>query len=129
MIKCFLVPMTEPPYSRQNPQKPMYMDELRINWTGSPLFKSKYYVVKANGTVAKLIELQGKTGVKDFPNIDTDILSDLPDSRKTKDAEIKSLVKITDVAGEKVKDFINRTARCEGNTVWDKDTLFVPDSE
>lgn len=126
MIKCFLVPMTEPPYSRQNPQRPMYMDELRINWTGSPLFKAKHYVVKTNSTAAKLLLLQNKPGVIDFPNVDTDELSKLTQDRKTKDTEIKKVLGLKDLAGEKVKDYINRAAMSEGNS-WDKDKLFVPD--
>jgi hypothetical protein len=104
----------------------MYMDELRINWTGSPLFKAKHYVVKTNSTAAKLLLLQNKPGVIDFPNVDTDELSKLTQDRKTKDTEIKKVLGLKDLAGEKVKDYINRAAMSEGNS-WDKDKLFVPD--
>lgn len=121
--------MSSPPWSKQNPQGPLYMDELRTNWSGSPLPQSSAYVVKVNSTPEKLLELQNKPGVVDFPNVDEDILDSLPTERKLKDKAIKDLLKIKDVKDEKVRDFINRCARCEGNSSWDKDKLFVPDVE
>lgn len=126
MIKCFLIPMTEPPYSRENPQRPQYMDELRINWTGSPLMVKKHYLVMANSTPEKLLELQNKKGVIDMPNIDDDKLKDLPQERKDKNKLIEDLIGKTFDPEKSVKDLINEVANCEDNT-WDKDKLFVPD--
>lgn len=118
--------MSEPPYSKENPQRPMYMDELRINWTGSPLMIKKHYLVMANSTPEKLLELQNKKGVIDMPNIDDDKLKDLPKARKDKNTLIETLVGKTFDQKKTVKDLINEVANCEGNT-WDKDKLFVPD--
>lgn len=128
MIKCFLVPMTKPPYSKENKQRPEYMDELRINWTGSPLFVKKHYLIMANSTPEKLLELQNKPGVIDMPNIDEDKLSNLPLARKVKNKEIEKVLSRTFDEKLTVKDFINSVANSEGNT-WNKDKLFVPDEE
>lgn len=126
MIKCFLVPMTEPPYSRENPQRPQYMDELRINWTGSPLMVKRHYLIMANSTPEKLLELQNKKGVIDMPNIDDDKLVSLPKARKDKNKIIETLIGKTFDQEKSVKDLINEVANSEGNT-WDKDKLFVPE--
>lgn len=120
--------MSEPPYSRENPQRPMYMDELRINWTGSPLFKRKCYLVMANSTPEKLLLLQNKKGVIDMPNNDNDQLGDLPLSRKNKNKEIEAVIGVTPPDTITVKEYINGIANIEGNS-WNKDKLFVPDEE
>ena len=120
--------MSEPPYSKENPQRPQYMDELRINWTGSPLMIKKHYLVMANSTPEKLLELQNKKGVIDMPNIDSDKLKYLPQARKDKNIEIEKIIGKTPLQDTTVKDYINGIANSEGNT-WDKDKLFVPDEE
>lgn len=121
--------MTEPPYSRENPQRPKYMDELRINWTGSPLMIKKHYLIKANSTLVKLNELQSQDGVIDLPNVNTDVIENLPVARKVKNAVIEKLLGITVDPKGKVVDFVNQVARAEGNTAWHSDKLFVPDEE
>lgn len=121
--------MSEPPYSRENPQRPKYMDELRINWTGSPLFVKKHYLVKANSTLEKLNKLQAEAGVIDLPNTNTDVMESLPVARKVKNAVIEKLLGVTTDPKSKVVDFVNQVARSEGNTAWHTDKLFVPDEE
>lgn len=121
--------MTEPPYSKENPQRPQYMDNLRINWTGSPLFAKKYYLVKANSTLEKLNTLQAEAGVIDLPNINTDVMETLPVARKIKNATIEKLLGITSDPKSKVLDFVNQVARSGGNAAWHADKLFVPDEE
>lgn len=121
--------MSDPPYSKQNPQRPKYMDEHRINWTGSPLFEKKHYLVKANSTLEKLNALQAEKGVIDLPNVNTDLMETLPAARKIKNAVIEKLLGITADPTSKVVDFVNQVARSEGNTAWHTDKLFVPDEE
>jgi len=115
--------MTEKPYSRQNPQKPKYIDELGISWSGVPLFGKNVYIVKAASTVEKLDELQSMPGVIDFPNVDDDVLSSLPKARKDKNAELVKILKVDDKVG-KVVDLINKSANSEVNHGWDKRLVY-----
>ena len=36
-VNYYIIPQTAGPYSRSNPQMPMYVDEIRCNWTGHPV--------------------------------------------------------------------------------------------
>ena len=114
--------MSEPPYSKDNHQRPKYLRELGISWSGVPMFNSNSYLVKANGDASKLAQLQQEDGVIDFPNVDDDDMDSLPEDRKIKDKEIKKKLKMEDKE-EKVKDFINRSANSEFNHGWDKDKI------
>lgn len=125
MERCFLIPMSDPPYSRLNPQCPKYINELEISWSGVPLFIKKYYIVKAVSTVEKLDALQAMVGVIDFPNNDNDTLDSLPIDRKTKNEEILKVVSIKTKNKDKVKDFINNCANSELDHKWDKDQIVV----
>lgn len=75
-IHYYLVPMSAPPYSRENPQRPLYMDDIRCNWTGHPLNGLGYYVCLVNTTDAKHSELANQPGVQRLPgNWNTPVLS------------------------------------------------------
>lgn len=119
--------MTDPPYSRINNQRPKYVQELQINWTGVPLFNKKYYLIKAGSTAQKLTALQNSAGVIDFPDVDTDLLSSLPQARKTKNTLICTTLGIASKTNERVLDFINRVANSERENGWRKDIAFVQD--
>lgn len=125
MIKCFLVPMTDPPYSRDNPQRPKYCDEL--TWSGVPIFSKNYYLIKASGTDAQLLTLQNQQGVFDFPNIDTDRLIDTPKARRNKNKLIFQKLGITENERLTALQFINLCANSEVMNGWDKNKVFVKD--
>ena len=75
-VYYYLVPMSAPPYSRENPQRPLYMDEIRCNWTGHPLEGFGYYICLVNTTAAKHTKLASQPGVQRLPgNWDTPVLS------------------------------------------------------
>jgi len=74
----YLIPMSSPPYSRENPQRPLYVDEIRCNWTGHNVDEFGYYVCKVNTTEGKHADLAGRQGVFQLPrgyNWDTPISS------------------------------------------------------
>ena len=125
MIKCFLVPMTEPPYTKETPRMPMYVDDLRTNWTGVPIFQKNYYLIKANGTASQLLALQNKQGVIDFPNIDTDRLRDTPKARRTKNKLIFQKLGLSENEDLDVRQFINLCANSEVMHGWDKDRIIL----
>lgn len=120
--------MTDPPYSKENNLRPKYVRELGINWSGVPLFNTGVYILKAAATPERLSQLQVSTGVIDFPNVDGDRLENLPEARKNKDRQIKTSLKLADIPGENVREFINRSANSEVNHDWRKDGVFVPDA-
>lgn len=127
MIKCFLIPMTTPPYSQENPQRPKYVDKFVNNRTNSPLFKANYFVTKIAAKNKDLLWLQKQKGVIDFPNIDTDKFEDIPKERQEKNLKIARSIGVTNERNELNRDFINKCARVEGNITWDKDKVFVED--
>jgi hypothetical protein len=59
--------MVAGPYSRENKQRPMYVDEIRCNWTGHNVDELGYYVCKVNTTDAKHTDLASRTGVRQLP--------------------------------------------------------------
>lgn len=125
MIKCFLVPMTDPPYSRENHQRPKYVTGL--SWSGVPIFNKNYYLVKASGTAQQLLGLQNQQGVCDFPNIDTDKLSSMPQARKVKNKTMFKLLGLVENEELTTKQFINLLANAETMHGWDKDSVFIKD--
>jgi hypothetical protein len=66
-VAYYIIPMTEPPYSRQNPQRPQYVDEIKCNWVGHPVDALGVYICKVNTTEAKHTDLAGRTGVRQLP--------------------------------------------------------------
>lgn len=131
MIRFFLVPMSEPPYSRENPQRPLFTEDLLINWTGIPLKNAPYYLIKAachDDKVKKLDDLQASPGVIDFPNVLTDDNDKLPKARLDKNKLIKDVVGIVEAKDkkEKVGEFIDRVREKGGAKTWDKNA-FVPE--
>lgn len=123
MIKCFLVPMTDPPYGRESPQMPKYCDD--ISWSGVPIFKKNYYLIKANGTASQLLTLQNQQGVYDFPNIDEDKLKDMPNARRTKNRLMFKLLDLNEDTNLTTKQFVNLLANSEAMHGWDKDRIIV----
>lgn len=117
--------MTEPPYSEENNQRPKYMDELQINWFGAPIFSKNVYVVYTNSSAEKLQKLQDQPGVIDFPNIDNDNLTVLPQARREKNKRITEVLGMAKEKGTKVVDFINACANSERETGFRKQDIFV----
>lgn len=125
MIKCFLVPMTEPPYTKETPRMPMYVDDLRTNWTGVPLLSRGYFLIKVNAPEERLLALQNKQGVIDFPNIDADRLRDTPKARRTKNKLIFQRLGLNENEDLDVRQFINLCANSEAMHGWDKDKAVI----
>lgn len=125
MIKCFLVPMTEPPYSKEKPRMPKYVDEIKTNWTGIPFFNKSYFLIKANGTAQQLLTLQNQQGVYDFPNVDEDRLSSMPNARRIKNRAMYKLLGLNENEALNTRQFINLLANSETMHGWDKDKVQV----
>jgi len=117
--------MTEPPYNKIDNQRPKYINELKISWSGVPLFDKKMYLVKANSTELKLQELQAQEGVIDFPNADNDLFEDLPQARKDKNILIAQKFGLKTKNKESTRNFINRVANSETDHGWDKNEIIV----
>lgn len=113
--------MTEPPYGRENHQRPKYISGL--SWSGVPIFSKGHYVALVSGTSKQLSDLQKQPGVIDFPNVDTDDLDALPKARKTKNTVILNILKGRLEGKTTVKEFINDCANIEMNHGWDKDKI------
>ena len=73
----YLIPTTEPPYNRQNPQRPKYLREYRYNWTGYPLQRFGYYVCKVNTTSENHRNLQACEGVILLPDWNASMVESL----------------------------------------------------
>lgn len=115
--------MTEPPYTKEAPRMPKYVDEVRTDWTGVPLANRGYFLIKANSTADKLLQLQNQPGVIDFPNVDTDRLRDTPKARRTKNRLIFQRLGLNENEDLSVKQFIDLCANSEMNHGWDKDLV------
>lgn len=124
MVRCFLIPMTDPPYSRVNPQRPKYVDQFENSRTNSPLLDKGYFLSVVSARVADLNWLQNQDGVIDLPNIDNDRIRDLPPARRQKNHQIEALVEIAEDEGETVGNYINRVACASGNN-WEKSKVYV----
>lgn len=118
--------MNEPPYGRDNHQRPKFCDNL--TWSGVPIFAKKYYLIKASGTIAQLLALQNQTGVFDFPNIDTDRLRDMPNARRVKNRAMYKLLGLNENEELTTRQFINLLANSETMHGWDKDSVFIIDN-
>lgn len=79
-VAYYLIPMVAAPYSRTNPQRPQYVDEIRCNWTGHNADALGVYVCKVNTTEAKHTDLVARTGVRQLPRNATwdTVISTLP---------------------------------------------------
>lgn len=79
-IGYFIVPMVPGPYSRENPQRPAYLDEIQANWTGHNVDDLGVYVIKVNSTAEKLADLDSRLGVRSLPRDYTweTVIGDLP---------------------------------------------------
>lgn len=79
-VAYYIIPMVAGPYSWENKQRPMYVNEIQCNWTGHNVDELGVYVCKVNTTEAKHTDLAGRTGVRQLPrnaNWDT-VISTLP---------------------------------------------------
>jgi len=66
-IGYYIIPMVAGPYSRENPQRPDYVNEIRCNWTGHNVDEMGIYICKVNTTDAKHTDLMSRTGVQRLP--------------------------------------------------------------
>jgi hypothetical protein len=66
-IAYYIIPMVPGPYSRENPQDPAYVFEIRCNWTGHNIDQFGVFVCKVNTTPAKHADLESRPGVWKFP--------------------------------------------------------------
>lgn len=66
-IAYYIIPMVAGPYSRANPQRPDYVDEIRCNWTGHNVDALGVFICKVNTTEAKHTDLAGRVGVYQMP--------------------------------------------------------------
>ena len=66
-VGYYIIPMIAGPYSRTNPQRPNYVDEIRCNWTGHSVDALGVYICKVNTTDAKHTDLAGRSGVRQLP--------------------------------------------------------------
>ena len=62
-IGYYLIPMVDPPYSRENKQRPQYVDEIRCNWSGHNVDELGCYICLVNTTPAKHGDLSSRAGV------------------------------------------------------------------
>jgi hypothetical protein len=80
MEAYYIIPMVAGPYSRENPQRPDYVDEIRCNWTGHNVDELGVYVCKVNTTEEKHTDLASRTNVRQLPRAYTwdTLISSLP---------------------------------------------------
>ena len=80
----YIIPMVVGPYSPANPQRPMYVDEIKCNWTGHNVDALGVYVCLVNTTDAKHTDLAGRTGVRQLPRAYTwdTVISTLPSAAR-----------------------------------------------
>lgn len=77
-VGYYIIPAVPGPYSRQNPMRPQYVDEIRCNWTGYPVPSLAIFICKVNSTDVKLADLDSRNGVYALPRgytWDTPLLS------------------------------------------------------
>lgn len=63
----YVIPMVAGPYSRTNPQRPDYVDEIRCNWVGHNVDLFSVYVCLVNTTATKHADLASRAGVYQLP--------------------------------------------------------------
>lgn len=67
-VAYYIIPMVAGPYSRMNPQRPDYCDEIQCNWTGHNVDAFGVYVCFVNTTAAKHADLASRAGVYQIPS-------------------------------------------------------------
>jgi len=85
-IRFYIIPIEPGPYSKGNGQRPMYLDALRANWSGYPLFQWNRYIVQVNTTSVKHSLLESRPGVITLPErvaLDT-LCGDLPSAMQNR---------------------------------------------
>ena len=66
-IGFYVIPMETGPHSRGTGQRPMYLDALRANWSGCPMFARNRFLCQVNTTAAKHTLLDAQAGVIGLP--------------------------------------------------------------
>ena len=114
--------MVAEPYSRLNPQRPDYVDEIQCNWSGHNVDELGVYVCKVNTTEAKHTDLASRSGVRQLPRSaswDT-VISTLPAAARNAIGNWCSNKGIpydaTDTIGELLMRIINSGLFALGNT-------------
>lgn len=76
----YIIPMVAGPYSRANPQRPDYVDEIKCNWSGHNVDALGVYICLVNTTEAKHTDLASRSGVRQMPRGYTwdSVISTLP---------------------------------------------------
>jgi len=70
-IRFYVIPMETGPHSTG----PMYLDALRANWSGYPMFARNRYLCQVNTTAAKHTLLDAQAGVIGLPEaVELDML-------------------------------------------------------
>ena len=63
----YIIPMVSGPYSRENPQRPNFVSEIRCNWTGYNVDVLNVYVCLVNTTETKHADLVSRPDVFQLP--------------------------------------------------------------
>jgi len=108
-VSFYVIPMTDPPYDRVNNQRPLYVRETLVAWTGYPLDSFGVYVCKVNTTEAKHTQLEGSQGVWRFPpdGLET-VIDTLHPSEKNRISQLCGQIGIPYYSDETLKSLIQR---------------------
>jgi hypothetical protein len=81
----YIIPMMAGPYSRDNKQRPDFVDAIQCNWVGHNVDTLGIYICKVNTTEAKHTTLAAQTGVRQMPRAGTwdTVISTLPSAART----------------------------------------------
>jgi hypothetical protein len=108
-IRFYVIPMEPGPYSRDNGQRPMYLDALQANWSGYPLFQWDRYLCQVNTTPAKHTILDAQAGVIGLPDIAlSTLVAGLPLAARTRISTFLGNIGIPYEPDETVGDLIQR---------------------
>lgn len=67
MVAYYIIPMVTGPYTKESPNRPQYVDEIRCNWTGHNVDSLGVFICKVNTTEEKHTDLAGRSGVRQLP--------------------------------------------------------------
>jgi hypothetical protein len=118
----YIIPMTTAPYSRTNPQRPMYVDEIACNWSGHNVDTLGVYVCMVNTTEAKHTDLASRAGVRQMPRAYTwdTVISTMPAAARNTISNWCTSKSIpydsTDTIGQLLQRIINSGVFSLGNT-------------
>lgn len=105
----YLIPMVAGPYSRDNKQRPDYVDEIQCNWVGHNIDYYSYYICMVNTTEAKHADLASRAGVKQLPRkVLSKLVGNLPAGVITQIQAILTQLDLPYYADETLKELIQR---------------------